>query len=367
MRKLTLKALAGTLILGLGLAVLAAPSQPEKVYERYVQTPEMAWAEALCSRGEEEEGDIARGLALFAKVGAEHPGTTLGAVALLSQAKYSDSAQAVPIYQAVISAYPRTFFEISARKNLLYVQYGQTRAYFAAVERLAQSYGGPSLAELSRGDQSKASARVRALPLEYQKGLVTIYSSLHDMSEPAEAVPIAQFIRDTFFLLLDDNQASRDLQFDISMANIGTWLGIGDPMVNPTVRLLSHEREAGPRPKFVLELSTGPYPTPMIDLHSLKVKLDGQDFRPNLVASSRIKHHAKRAKGLSIEERIRVSGRPAQNLSRGPHTLDVEVSCDGYPPDGTGPGRTHKVYTFTVGRDRDDDEDDQDGECWDRS
>ncbi|GMU52804.1 MAG: hypothetical protein AMXMBFR33_19500 [Candidatus Xenobia bacterium] len=54
-----------------------------------------------------------------------------------------------------------------------------------------------------------------------------------------------------------------------------------------------------------------------------------------------------------VFERILLSGRPAQPLVPGRHTLEIVARSTGYT--GSGPGLTRVVVEFTVGKGHDDD------------
>ncbi|MEW6284275.1 MAG: hypothetical protein AB1758_37015, partial [Candidatus Eremiobacterota bacterium] len=142
---------------------LPLQSQPpsERVYEPFVPTPEYEMAERLLLQNR-----IEAAREIWARIAAQNPGTTLGAVSLFDQAKWSDTRQeAMAINQAIVTGYPRSQFEVNARLNLLNLQYGYTNmeGWIAAADQLAQSYGGPALEDILRGrDLDRLTARVHS-------------------------------------------------------------------------------------------------------------------------------------------------------------------------------------------------------------
>jgi len=85
-----------------------------------------------------------------------------------------------------------------------------------------------------------------------------------------------------------------------------------------------------------------------------------------MVVSSKVSHN-KSHRRFSFKEVVRLSGRPAQPLTKGTHILDVTVSVSDYQQRGnTGPGKAHRTFTFFVRNGRDDDEDECEGAAWNR-
>lgn len=362
-----------------GLAVLPLWGQPERVYEPFVGTPEYQQAAELLYDTSEPDGRVEEAKQKFAQIATQHPGTTLAAICLLQQAKYSEDVASIPIYHAVIAGYPRSRFEVQARLCILDRQFpGRDRAsvegFIAAADQLAQGYGAPSLQEISLGNnQVRLSKQVRALPLEIQKGLVSVYDEIqagiaNQLHEYGRVVPVDLFVRDTFVQFVGP-QASQNVNMHFAAANPGTPPPGSGPFISPTIRLVKPKnKHTGPRPKIVLELRTGPFPTPQVDLSSVKVTLDGQNFLPNLVATTKLEDRRKGGQ-RSVEQRLRLKGRPPARLSSGSHVLVVEAMAENYlSRGGTGPGRTLTSFSFSVSRNRDEDDDereDRDDDSWD--
>lgn len=353
-----------TMAVFLGLAAISVKGAPTPDYEPFVPSPEFIHAEAVAI-----QGDLETARQLFAQIGAQNPGKTLGANALMRQAHYAEDAEAIQIFQQVIASYPGSGFEITSKLCILERQTPSREPMLRACDQLAQSYGGPSVAEILR-DHDRALTRLRTLSLDTLDGLALVYDSIQgetqDLQRWSQAAELARFNRDGFFPVVKGDQAGKDMLFCLSMGYLGTWVGSLDPPVDPKVRLVTQEGESGPRPKLVLQVQTGPGLVPQTDLSSLNVTLDGTNFLPNMVVSSKLTH-SKAHRRFSLKETVRLSGRPVQPLAKGPHVLDVTVSVSGYQQrGGTGPGKTHKTFTFFVRRDRDEDEDECEGAAWGR-
>lgn len=340
------------LILAWALRPGAAQELPEKVYEPFVPTAEYeeAWRLLEAYRFEEFQ-------ARMAEIAAANPGTTLGAVCLGKQSVWSEKSDRPRILNAIIAGYPRSRFEVWARLSLLNGQYGYSdmEGWLADADRLAQSYGGPPLAAILRGrDLDRLSAQVLALPVEIRYGLAQVYGSMQgglvcQLKQYERAVPLVIFGRQAFSLYSDGQLG---VKYVVTLARTGTWSRLSTNLVPPTVRVIHprHGRHTGPRPKIRLELFTGDASIQQIDLTGSTFLLDGQDFRPRLRARIKVDESLKPGR---VFERILLSGRPAQPLARGRHTLEIVARSTGYT--GSGPGLTRVVVEFTVGKSHDDD------------
>ena len=338
---------------------------PQQVYEPFVSTPEYddAWR-YLGFRTEEF-------LVRLAAIAARNPGKTLGAVCLLQQARYTESREeAKALYNAVIAGYPRSRFEIAARLSLLSPSFGNTDfdAQLAAVDRLAQSYGGPALAAILGGqNRDRLSAQVLALPLEFQYGLDSVYFDMLgsiglEKERYRQVIPLALFHQQTFSLRGDGNTLA---VYFLVLAQGKNWNSVlYNNLANPTVRVKRPKdgRSIGPRPKIRIELNSGDFTYSKIDIQQSKFLLDGQDLKP--VLRMRLKTLENLTPGKPFQ-RILLSGRPAQALSRGRHTLEIVARVSQYR--GTGLGLTRTLVNFTVGKSQDDDCDrrDDDDRDWD--
>ena len=276
------------------------------------------------------------------------------------------------IYQRIIRDYPRTGFELTARSNELWLQtgYKNEKAYTAGADQLVQSFGGPSLQQIQTSPQlGRLTDQVLALPTEYQYALSGVYQtlsgSLHDQRQFQSALTLAIFNRQTF-AKFDENDLLSDIEFNwirVNGLDPALQTSRGDD-VNPTLKVRSRRGNFGPRPRFTFQTSTGPLPTAQVSLANSKFLLDGQNFLPQLVIRSRIDQSVGKHRREKPFEILRLSGRPAQRLAPGIHTLSLEIRVEGYRPGN--PGLTTYNLKFRVYPNCDDDEDNADDDRWDR-
>lgn len=371
------------LVSGLGLAITLGLNRPlsgeppERIYEPFVASPEFKQAVALLSDTSDYAGKLEEAKSLFAQIASRNPGTTLGAVSLFQQAKYTDAPACVSIYQQIIRNYPRSRFEIKARTCLLQVEYSgdskaEAKSFVSAGDRLAKSWGGPSLQDIAR-NRVAANNKLHKLSSERQDGLIGLYEQI--ASEQAEgakdyegSLALDLFLRDAKFPQ-GEGQLGWTVFYHTVQADLGKWPPPEKPRqqthIDPKIRLLTHRKQVcGPRPKLVVEIDTS-YPGYPVDLSQLKITLDGQDFLPSLALTSDYRHEQRKGK-LIIEDRIRLAGRPARNLSQGTHTLNISAEVQTYKASGNvGPGKTVAQYSFRVGKSKDDPEDEHVDDCWD--
>ncbi|MBX3110305.1 MAG: hypothetical protein KF743_14080 [Fimbriimonadaceae bacterium] len=355
-----------------GLTVLLGRpliGQPVVNYEPFVPTPEYRAIQDMINDG---KPDTAR--AAFLALADKYPGTTLSGVCLNQAALWSERGEAQAIYERMRSSFPNSRFEIYARHSLLDLQYGPNAAVWrAAADQLAQSYGGPSLQTILAGDHlNTMSEQIWALPQEYQMGLYSLYSEMCGSlsftgGRYQEALPMAQFMRQTFWKFeTRSDQMAWEMELIWMRANGVKPSEYKHVSVNPTIRLRPRKNGVfGPRPRFTLELSTGPLPLNQVSLSQSRILLDGLDFKPSMKLRSYADLRPKKKKDSNKPfEVLRLSGRPAQPLSPGSHTLSLVIVVSGYS--GTGPGKTTLDFPFRVTGPRDDDDDDCDDDRWDR-
>lgn len=140
----------------IGLALLLV--SPAEAREPLVQTAEFKAARKLILTSY-----IAQGVKAYLEIADKNPGTRLGAAAL-GEAFLSTSGveQRKAILQRIVREYPGTADEIVARIDLIgfsYSSYQDPGGNLGAVEQLAKSLGGPSIAEIYLGLTYCASAR----------------------------------------------------------------------------------------------------------------------------------------------------------------------------------------------------------------
>lgn len=353
----------------LTLFVLCALTlKPLTAQERFSVTPEFRAAREFILTGYFDKGVQA-----FLKIANDNPRTVLGANALEQAAEYTSSPQdKALIFQRLIAEYPRTRYEVAARASLLWFQYGYQNAqgYIQSADRLVTSFGGPSLREISQSQGlNRLSNQIWALPEEYQVGLSGVYKSLAGLKatrlgQYQDALPLAVFNRQTFAKFDESGQLGRDVQFYWAQANRINFNDFKPILVDPKLRVRPRNNRLGfgPRPRFTFETSTGPLPTAQVNLASSKFLLDGKSLLPRLKISSHVNLKSGKHQKQPFEV-IRLSGRPEQQLSNGPHTLEVEIRAEGYRPGG--PGLTKQILNFYVRPNCDDDDDNAEDDRWD--
>lgn len=354
----------------IGLALLLV--SPAEAREPLVQTAEFKAARKLILTSY-----FAQGVKAYLEIADKNPGTRLGAAAL-GEAFLSTSGveQRKAILQRIVREYPGTADEIVARIDLIgfsFSSYQDPGGNLGAVEQLAKSLGGPSIAEiLSRVDLLRLSQKIWGLGDEIQYGLVSAYIQLREdlrhLERFQDALTLAIFVRQTFARVDELGQLQRDVEMAWLRANsrsLNSLYSLDRPTVDPKLRVKGRRRGlCGVRPRFSFEASTGPLPYHQINLATSKFLLDGQDLSSNLEVSSHI--DARAAEGSKRPfETLRISLRVPRPLAPGIHTLVVEIRSDGYKPGG--PGLTRYEHAFRCHPIEDDDEDDRDEQSrWDQ-
>jgi hypothetical protein len=355
------------LIASLVLPLHGQSGSPVHTYEAFVPSPEFTDYKVLI-----DQGRIDDAVALLEGVAQANRGTTRGAVALMTVAGlYQDGGpedwpKAMDIYRKVEAQYPNSGFEIGAKENELEITipFDQHQAWLLKADQLAQSYGGPAIEDVLRGDRQKLAQRVRSLPVEFQQcGLPQLYLSMHDriiqLKRVDDGIAIARFLQASFLsseLTGDFTHALRD---DLVQKKYGRWPGFTNsdgPVENPVITPKSPQPDhtSGPRPKIRLEITAGDFLQPQVDMSKLALTLDGQDLRPGMAVASKIDRSIKQG---DIFERLRISVRPSAPLTRGSHTVSVMAQVNGY--DHGGPGVSRITWSFIVASDKDNDDDDK--------
>ena len=315
---------------------------------------------------------IEKGVQAYLKIADLNPGTAEAGEALFQAAIYSPKEAKEAIYQRIIRDYPRTGFELTARCNLLWTQtgYQNEKAYSAGVDQFVQSFGGPSLQQIQTAQQpGRLTEQILALSLDHQYAMLGAYQSmcgsLSSQRQYQSALNLAIFNRQTF-AKFGKNYLLSEVVYN--------WIRVNglDPAlqtarvdnVNPNLKVRPRRNNFGPRPRFTFQTSTGPLPIAQVSLATSKFLLDGQDFGPQLSVRSRIDQSNGEHRRQKPFEVLRLSGRPAQPLTPGLHTLSVEIRVEGYQPGK--PGLTTYNQSFRVNSPRDDDDEDCNDDRWDR-
>jgi len=336
------------------------------------QPPTVIPPEMVAARQLIVDSYLEKGVEAYLKFADQNPGTKLAAEALLQAAIYSSKEASQSIYQRIIRDYPRTGYELTARVNLLFLQtgYQDEKSYSTGVDQLVQSFGGPSLQQIRTAPQlGRLTEQILALPLDHQYAMLGAYhsvsGSLRQQRQYQSALALATFNRQTF-AKFEKNYLLSDVIYN--------WIRVNglDPnlqtkqvdKINPDLKVRPRRGNFGPRPRLTFQTSTGPLPTAQVSLSTSKFLLDGQDFRPQLSVRSRIDQSNGKHRREKPFEILRLSGRPAQPLTPGLHTLSIEIRVEGYQPGK--PGLTTYNQTFRVNSPRDDDDDDCDDDRWDR-
>lgn len=364
MRKAPWLAAIVALILGIGGPLLGQPPANSH-YEPFTPTQEFMDAWHLAELGQRPEAVQA-----FQRIAEAHPGTSLGARSLFKAAYFTpEDDQAAAIYRSIVAQYPNSRFALQA--NLLIISdqyaYSQTQQFVEAVDQLAQSFGAPSLRDISRGN-SRLTAQVHSLPTEIQQGLIPVYSEMHGglslwLRRYDEALALATFCRETFSFDRDANSFFLGaIEHDLMLKRFGNITSYDFVRTDPVVRIKSPKpgQAKGPRPRIRIKMFTGDYKHAQVDVAKIQLALDGQDIKPHARIRSKINTSMKIDKTF---ERLLLTVRPLAPLTKGPHTLSITVPTQGYQ--GGGPGITVANVTFNVGKNRDDNDDEStDDDDW---
>jgi hypothetical protein len=343
--------------IGFCLAFLLSGACPAQNYPDFdiVQEKEYCRALELTDRGRGREA-----IELLEQIAASHPRSTVGAVSLFRAASIAADFQSrTKYYNQIIAEYPRSRFEIFARASLINLATPSIPRDVAErlrqYDQLLQSVGVPPLASVLKGGPRPA-RQVRALSLEIQKGLDTIYGQigggLEQLQRSNDALALAIFQRDLF--PFNDRAASR-IRYLMVVRKYGRWTGYdGQPDQNPRIRF---KKPSGcRRPKLQWETTAGEWRSSQVNISKMVVLLDGRDIRDQMSISTKVYSSFKTGPN-AVFERLKFSFRPTQPLAFGKHTLTLSVPVHGYT--GTGPGFTQTQLDFVVSEPRDGDRDDE--------
>lgn len=365
--RLTRPLLLGCLLLASYLFSSQSGGQTLHSYEPFVETPEYRKALGQVSSGYSR----AQGVQAFLDLAAAHPGTTLGAKCLFEAASFGeDESRLDGLLQRIVNEYPGSRFEMHARSWQLSRRVTSLEEYFDGVDQLAQSFGAPTLKEIS-ANPTRAVRKLRALPAEFRNGMAQVYSNVREVqlgsvkNRLPEALATTQFGLDAYF---DDGIAYRSFDcrkhFIIAEMN-GGWQSYEGQRSDPVVKLISPKpnQRTGPRPSLRLNVNGGDFYHTGLDLQTegTRFRLDGRDILPELDVRSRLFPIRKAGHPT---EKYRIRFRPSQPLTKGLHTFEVVLIAGGYQ--GTGPGRTALQWNFTVQGADDDRDDDRRCEKWDQ-
>jgi len=347
----------------------AATAQPSPVVApapgAFVKPP--GWDEAMSLI--QNERTRAQGVQKLYALAAQRPKTVQAAQCLATAVLFDpDSSKAVQVYQSFITDYPGTGIEVQGRIGLLNLRWfsGEARGnnYLQGMDEILTAVGAPTLQEI-RKNRGRALSKLRSLRPDVQSGLLTGYTTMHQI---LAGHALKRYREDLALCIFGLEAYSTDTHNDgifsggaeHDLRRLGPDPG-PQPRVttNPVVTIRSPRRnKSGPRPTISLEAYTGDYLHSQPNMPLSKILLDGQDIKP--ILRTRIKFASSLQPGITLET-IRLKGKPVQRLSPGPHTLDITIQASGYRG---GPGLTHVTQTFTVTREDRDCEDEDWDEDW---
>ncbi len=340
------------------LVASAVFSQPSGTYGDYFRTPEY-----LSGQQAIQDGDLEKALQIFRKISQENPRTTVGAVATGQVAQWTESAaEKQAMLEKMAKEYIGSRFEIKGRLALLGRQGLNEDNYLTAVDRLAQSYGGPSLREIFTQKHGKLVGKVERLPYEIQVGLSLAYNIQHQEYSfrglgRANCFRLAHFSREAFPFMGITNENLGNIETDYMLTRFGKRISprnYQDPWISPTIRLLAPRNSIkGPRPKIQFTVTVAPWPSGSIDLKQMVCTLDGEDIRKQLDVKSDLDEKARGDRPLEI---LTFTYSPASNLSPGQHLLRIQASLSGWTKvEPT--GMSSLDVPFRVAKQHNDDED----------
>lgn len=359
--------LAIVLCLGLNLASrVGGQTSPAAVYSDEYVTPEL-------QKGLDEvlRGDFEKGMAAFRKIAQENPRTTLGAVATCQIAQFTESpSERLAMQQKLANDFVGSCFEIKGKLALLNHQYPDTseqlaNQYLAAVDRLGQQYGGPSIQDIIHKKHGPLAAKIRRLPREMQIGLQHVYESIHkeysfrSLGRPA-CFRIAHFQREAFPFLSGTNIVGGEITTDYMLTRFRKIVDrhYPNPLNSPVVRVdLPRSGNKGPRPKIQFVVGVGAWPAAPVDLRTMVCTLDDVDIKSQLSVKSELDELGKGDRPYEI---LTFSYRSNSKLIRGPHRLKIQVSIAGWTTDDKTAGITSIDVPFNVIKSSDDQEDEDD-------
>lgn len=358
------------LTMGLYFGPSSVASQPLSLREfpPFRATEAYAQATSLIARSHIGEGRKA-----LLRIAQENPNTTLGAISLFTAASYSsDKQESVVLYQRIISEYPQTRFELQARQGLLSLQATSKEQWLVDADRLIGGYGAPTVQEIVQ-NPTRAGAKFKALPLDYQRAFVQYYdhasANLWNQNRVSEAFSVNLFGMDVLVLVDPESYPGFASKASHNLETINGPYRTPYPPLNPEVRIL-HPRGAdpkntGPRPRIRLEARQKGVSMP-ISLAKATFKMDGQDIKSDIqVLKHSINLNMKKKKDFF--ERLRLAYRPAVKLAPGPHLFTATIPVR--DTKGIGQGTAQVSIQLYVRRPQDDDDevDKHDEDDWDDS
>jgi hypothetical protein len=354
-----MKKTAWTILVGLVFAgFLQHPALSEKTL-KYPECEDNTEFNAILAEYQ-DRGNYEKALNAYRDLARRNAGRTLGALTSATVARMtSDLEERKAIYQSIIQNYPQSRFEITSKLALLDLNPSSFSADpLKSTEDLATSYGGPDLATIEN-HRSRAVTRIRKLPWEYQRGLVFIYTQLHEFrranNDIRAAMKVALFLREAFpFLNVRDTEI--DLREDYKLLRFGKSKGARElARVNPQYRLLRQASSCGPRPKLRIQLWTGPWEFEQVSLSGTNFYLDGRRITTDMEASTLID---KKYNDRDPYEVLTLSYRPDIKLTPGKHVFSGKINTNTWPK-GPNLGGTEFSYEFRVTRGSDDEEDER--------
>jgi hypothetical protein len=360
--------LACILVLGFITVPLRGQNAPVRTYEVFQPTSAYYAAMELVHQSDAERE---QGITALLSLAQQNPGTTLGAKCLFTAAAYEETKQASTVlYQRIVAEYPHSGFELKARLAILCLQTQTTDAWLSATDSLLNSYNAPTLAEVVV-NQGQAVTKLRSLPLDYQHGLIDVYTQILGVLQSpnihrySEAVRLGQFGREAFYYDRSGTAIFGAGAFNNLVNYRANYTGPSQPRVPAKITVRSPRGgKVGPLPKIRIETTLrGSRSIPVSPEHS-QFLLDGVDVSSQVrVLSNRLNLDAKKNQ---VFEQLLFGYQPVQLLSPGRHqfSMIIPTELDQINPIITGPGVARKTINFEVRNGERDCDDEKDDEHW---
>jgi hypothetical protein len=354
--------LSGLVLLLALLICVPSQSQPEKIWEIPVETPEFySAAEAL------RNADIDTALISFKKIARENAGTSLGAEALGIVGRYSPAAEQKQILESIVTQYRGSRYAIWAQMNLSDIQgQGKAEAFNRAMDSYLRSLKAPTITEVVSQRHANLVKRYKALSFETRMGIMAIYDTAlkgytHEKIEYRKGFRLGHFCREAYPFNDSESiagQIERNYEQGPYAKSIPPGSGRRGKRINPFLENLSPSRgSCGPRPKFEIRTYTGPFEYTQLALSHTTFVLDGFNVLDSVDVKCQLDEEMQGKKPYEV---ITFIYRPSQRLAPGRHTLVVEVQLNPYQKNsGYKEGYSKLEIPFTVGRERDDHEDER--------
>jgi hypothetical protein len=311
--------IAGPWVLSLAVVFCLSgpvPGQDSEAARRFAEAQEI-----LLSWG------YTSGYAAYLKVADDFPGTWYGAESLMTAYQWADPPHDLELMQRVVSEYAGTRWEMAARVEIIALENrGDIAAEIAALDQLAQSLGGPSLARVLAGDGPLFASQIFASPRRLQGDLYVVYQSLwltmaQQYGQYREALQLALFLRETFSPLgvksgsgVSEIRMSLGLESGTSYEPANIVLSVDSPSEGATVQ---------PQPTITAQIVGGDFDELGVDLAKLAVTLDGQDIKSQVAIHCEIDRTPQPGE---VFETITLTFTPEQPLAPGSHSFAVEAS-----------------------------------------